>query len=246
MKPYHAKFMSEDFRNLNLDSVWEKKPNCLINIEHHSSLTPDLMRRNYNYAITLFNASKKHVESIIFNTGDIPKNTVIFANELMFYNPRFFNTREKLGIVNLNNLRYKIHNNEELTQNDALDLIWLIKSDIDMPKEDLFYKLAVEIWAKAVAKKWMLDAIRKNLLLWVGKYLKDKSKIRKFKEVMKMNDAEMTVFEKQIIGARISGELERAHESGFDECLNGVVSELSKIYSSEEISKMINIPIEKI
>ena len=95
----------------------------------------------------------------------------------------------------------------------------------------------------------MLDAIR-IILLWVSKYLKDKSKIQKLKEIMKMNEAEMKIFERQIIGARISGELERDYEKGYKEgyesTRNKAISHLLKKYSPEEISKMINASTDEI
>lgn len=70
-------------------------------MEHHSQLNIYLMRRDHNYITKLVEASGEFVEPFIFNTGPIPKNKVFYANETMFYNPTFFNTQERLTIVNL-------------------------------------------------------------------------------------------------------------------------------------------------
>lgn len=148
---YPTKHMRENYKNLILDSVRQRKDGTLVNIEHHSRLTPYSMRRDYSYITILVEASGQSVEPFIFNTGPIPSKKVLYANDTMFYNPTFFNTREELGIVNLNNLRYKIINKEELNQRDCLDLVWLVKSGVDMDKQDLLHELTVEIWAKAVA-----------------------------------------------------------------------------------------------
>lgn len=91
---FSKKHMSPAYKNLNVDSVFQRENNSLLNIEHHSILNPDLMKRDYNYMVTLFEASKQNVEPFIFNTGDIPLSTVEYANETMFFNPKFFNTRE--------------------------------------------------------------------------------------------------------------------------------------------------------
>ena len=248
--PYSTKHMSPAFRNLNVDSVFQRKNGRLANIEHHSILNPDLRRRDYNYITTLVEGSKQFVEPFIFNTGPIPSKKVEYANDTMFYNPVFFNTREKLTIVNLNNLRYKVMNKEELTQSDALDLIWLMKSNIDMDGEELLYELTVNIWAKAVAPRWILQAIRKNLILWAKKYLVSKDIIKEFKEVVKMSKIEIKPFEEQIRIAGIAGELERAEEKGLEKGLekgeNNIILPLLEKYSPEEVSEMVELPLEKI
>ena len=244
--PFPTKHMNPAFKNLNVDSVRLRKDNTLVNIEHHSSLNSDLMRRDYNYITTLVEASKSHVEAFIFNTGPIPSKNVEYANDTMFYNPRFYNTQEVRGTVILNNLRYKIMNKDELTQQDALDLIWLVKTNIDINREDLLKELSVDIWAKAVAPRWMLQAIRKNLILWAKKYLRDKTIIKEFKEALKMSKIEIKPFEEQIRIAAISGELERAEERGHANGQEEVISKLLEIYSPEKVSKMTDIPLKRI
>ena len=264
--PLPTKFMNPAFKNLNVDSVFRRENNVLVNIEHHSSLNSNLMRRDYNYLTTLVEATKSFVEPVIFNTGPIPSKNVEYANDTMFYNPSLFNTQEIRGIVNLNNLRYKIMNKEELTQQDALDLIWLVKTNIDIDYEELLHELSVEIWAKAVAPRWILDAIRKNLILWAKKYLTDKIIIKEFKEALNMSKIEIKPFEEQIRIAGIAGELERAEEKGRANGLkegqkegytNGlkegqkegqeeIISNMLKKYTPEEVSKMTDIPLKRI
>ena len=216
---FPVKHMNPAFRNLNMDSVRQRKNGNLVNIEHHSVLNSDLMRRDYNYITTIFEASKQIVEPFIFNTGLIPLKKVEHVNDTMFYNPAFVNTCEMRGIVMLNNLRYKVKHKEELTQSDGLDLIWLVKTNIDIGREELLRELTVDIWAKAVAPRWMLDAIRKNLILWAKKYLKSKDIIEEFKRVIKMSKIEIKPFEEQIRIAGIAGELERAEETGLEKGL---------------------------
>ena len=206
---FPTKYMSPAFKNLNLDSVFVRKDGSLSNIEHHSLLNFDLMRRDFSFNATLFEATNSFVESFIFNTGKIPSQKVLYINDLMFFNPKFFNTLEIRGIVNLNNLRYKINNKEELNQFDALDLIWLLKTDIDIGSEDLLMELTVDIWDKAIAQKWILDSIRLNLMIWGKKFLVDEEKIKKFKKVIRMSKIEVRSFDEAMRGAAISGELYR-------------------------------------
>jgi hypothetical protein len=247
---YPTKHMKENYKNLILDSVRKRKNKGLINMEHHSRLTRYLFRRDYSYITILVEASGEYVEPFIFNTGPIPSKKVIYANDTMFFNPAFFNTQEKLTIVNLNNLRYKISNKEELTQKDCLDLIWLVKSGIEMDKENLLHELTVELWSKAVAPKWMLDAVRKNLIIWAKKYLVDKEKIKEFKGVVKMSKLEVLPFEEQIRGAGIAGQLERAEKNGLKEGYESgkkeIISTLLKKHSPEEVSEMTETSLAEI
>ena len=91
---FPVKHMNPAFRNLNMDSIRQRKNGNLVNIEHHSVLNSDLMRRDYNYITTIFQASKQIVEPFIFNTGPIPLKKVEYVNDTMFYNPAFVNTCE--------------------------------------------------------------------------------------------------------------------------------------------------------
>ena len=142
---YSSKHMNPAFKNLNVDSAFQRKNNRILNIEHQSSLKSDIMKRNYNYMITLHAASGQMIDFWIFNTGPIPKYSVEYAHETTFFNPKFKNTRLIDGITNLNNLRYKVNNKIELTQNDALNLIWLLKTNINIDEEKLLHELIVDI-----------------------------------------------------------------------------------------------------
>ncbi|WP_298522547.1 hypothetical protein [uncultured Methanobrevibacter sp.] len=251
--PYSTKYMSPAFKNLNLDTVFERTNKNLVDIEHHSQLNSNLLRRDFNYMTTVHEATKRILDPFIFNTGEVPKETVDYANQTSFYNPKFFNTVEELGMANLNNLRYKVSHKDELNQSDALDLIWLMKSGIDMNREDLLLELTVDIWAKAVAPKWMLDSIRKNLLIWAKKYLVNKEKIKIFKKAIKMAKIEIKTFEEQMRIAGIAGELERAEERGIEKGREEArdtekffITKLLEKNTPEEISEEYGISLERI
>ena len=119
-----------------------------------------------------------------------------------------------------------------------------------MDKENLFHELTSEIWSKAVAPKWMLDAVRKNLIIWAKKYLVDKEKIEEFKGVVKMSKLEVLPFEEQIRGAGIAGQLERAEKNGLKEGYESgkkeIISTLLKKHSPEEVSEMTETSLAEI
>ena len=104
----------------------------------------------------------------------------------------------------------------------------------------------------------MLDAVRKNLIIWAKKYLVDKEKIEEFKGVVKMSKLEVLPFEEQIRGAGIAGQLERAeknglkegHENGLKEGYESgkkeIISTLLKKHSPEEVSEMTETSLAEI
>lgn len=122
---YDSRVISSSFENLNLDSVRERANGDLINIEHHSSINDELMRRDYGYCVNLHKASKKQVNPFIFYTGELPVEKVHHLNDLMFFSPIWFITQEINGNALLNNLKYKAFNQEEWNVYDILDFIWL-------------------------------------------------------------------------------------------------------------------------
>ena len=133
----HTKMLSEAYKNLNMDLVFERKNGALINIEHHSSLTKEKLARDQEYITTLYSATLKYVEQFIMYTGNLPVNKALYLNYKDTYSPNFFITKHIDGKIRLNNLKYKIENNEEITSYDVIDLIWIPTFRIDINKEDL-------------------------------------------------------------------------------------------------------------
>ena len=122
---YNSRYVSASYKNLNLDSVLERKDKSLINVEHHTNITPDLMRMDCEYCISVHAASKRYVKPFIFYTGKLPIEEVEYVNDTIFYNPIWIMPQKIDGNIRLNNLKYKIEKQEPSTVYDILDLIWL-------------------------------------------------------------------------------------------------------------------------
>ena len=103
--------------------------------------------------------------------------------------------------------------------------------------------------------KWMMEAIKKNLMLWGKKYLKNKKLIKEFKVALKMSKIEIKPFEEQL---RIAGELERAEKRGIKQgreesreegrmkTEEKFIVKLLKHYKPDEISQEFDIPLKRI
>jgi hypothetical protein len=212
---FHKRFLSDDYKDLNLDNVTLRKNGELIHKEHHSVLTDDGMRRDFQYSVTLHRASGRLVHPFIFNTGEIPKSTMEFACPNSFYNPVFVNTKEIEGSVRLNNIKYKILNNEEINAFDVLDLIWMPKYRWDCEIESIVVEL-VGIYNQIIVDEHLLNVLRECLILWSGKFVSDKKNIELVIGGLKMSAQEVIDLRKDIVNARIDGMLCRAEKKGME------------------------------
>ena len=175
---YHERFLSDDFKDLILDYVILRENGELANIEHHTVVNENIMRRNFQLIATLHRASKRLVHPFLFNTGDMPKNTIEFASPTSFYNPVFVNTQEIEESVRLNNIKYKIEHNEKINIFDVYDLIWMPKYRREREIEDIVVELT-EIYNQILFDEDLHSLLRKSLMLWAGKFVSDKEKIKK-------------------------------------------------------------------
>ena len=211
--PYHKRFLSQDFHDLKLDHVRFRKNGDLTSIEHHVILNTIWMSRDFEYVTLLHRATGRYIHPFIFNTGDIPKTTVEFATPTSFYNPTFVNTQEIEGSVRLNNINYKIDNNQPLNAYDALDIIWMPKYRWDRDIEDIVVEL-VGIYNNIIIDEYLHNSLRKPLILWAGKYVIDEKNIEIVKRGLKMSAQEVIDLKRDIVTARIDGMLTRAENNG--------------------------------
>lgn len=175
---YDSRYISKSYKNLNLDSVRQRKNKNLINIEHHSSISPDLMRRDYEYCITVHAASKKYVEPFILYTGKLPIKEIEYANDLMFFNPTWIKTRKIDGQKTLNNLKYKIEKQEKFNVYDIIDLIWLPRYRLNLTINETILT-CVKLFNEMITDEW-LEYIAKNVLNYgLEDILKMKNKLKK-------------------------------------------------------------------
>ena len=213
--PFHRRFLSDDYRDLNLDHVFLRKNGDLAHIEHHSKMSSEWMRRDFQYLTTLHRASGKFIHPFIFNTGEIPKSTIEFASPNSFYNPSFINTQELEGSVRLNNINYKIDNNQQINVFDVCDLIWMPKYRWDRELESVVVEL-VDIYNNIIVDQHLLEVLRRSLVLWAGKYVLNENNIEKVIRGLKMSAQEVIDLKRDIVSARIDGMLCRAEKKGME------------------------------
>lgn len=253
---YDSRVISSSFENLNLDSVRQKSNGDLINIEHHSSINDDLMMRDYGYCVSLHKASKKSVMPFIFYTGKLPVERVHYLNDLMFFSPVWFITQEINGNVLLNNLKYKIFNQKKWDAYDILDFIWIPTFYNDLQMEDLLLEL-LKLFGHIIAEDTLLDIAQRCLELWIGNKIRKSKNTNFIKEVLRMSELVQRPFEEVLEEAIIANCLEQFEEATLErgrvegreeakEMEELLISKLLEVYSPEELSKDLNIPLERI
>ena len=224
-----------------------------MNIEHHSSITPDLLRRDFEYAAALHLESKEFVWPYIFNTGKIPNITIDYLNSTMFFNPCWVNTVEIDASQKLNNIRYKLSHREVINAFEILDLIWMPKFRNEMTVEEVILEL-VEIYKGLIVDEGLLDVLRRCIILWTGKYITEENQLKIIKEGLDMSAMEIKSIYEDIRAARISGMLMREHEEGREEGrvegikegAAGLILNLLEGMGPEEVASRTGIDLEEI
>lgn len=250
---YDSRYISKSYKNLNLDSVLEREDKSLINIEHHTTINSDLMRRDYEYCISVHAASKKYVKPFIFYTGNLPINEIEYANDTMFFNPTWIKTQQENGNIKLNNLKYKIEKQEPSNNHDIIDLIWLPKYHLNLNMEEKVL-LCVELWKKINANEQQLNISKRCIKLWAGRYLKNKKLLKKAARGLNMSAIELRPFEEQLADVIYTNRLEQAEEKGIKKGIKkgmekgeeNIIRKLLEKNNPQEISTQLNIPLKKI
>lgn len=247
--PFHSRFLSDYYKDLQLDNVSLRANGELIHVEHHSVMSDYLLGRDFQYLTSLSLASGRLIRPFIFNTGEIPKKTIKFASPTSFYNPVWVNTQEIEESVTLNNIKYKIHINDEINVFDILDLVWVPKYRSDREIEDIVVEL-VDIYNQIIVDAELGDFLRTSLVLWAGKFVSKEENKKKVIEGLDMSAQEVVDLEKDIVNARIDGMICRAEESGIrkgrKEGMGALIFKLLDSMSPEEISNKTDIPVDEI
>ncbi len=246
---YDNRLISLDYKNLSLDSVRQRLNGDLINIEHHSFINSRLMRRDYQYSVILHSNSGKYVHPFIFYTGALPIKKVDYLNDLMFFNPNWFITKEVEGNIRLNNILYKINENIKLNVFDCFDLIWLPKFNTNMEFEECILK-CISLLKDIPMDNKLRYIVEKSYLLWMGKYVKEEYKLEKARKCFIMSELKLRPFEEQFRDALMANRFERGIDigkrQGADETEKKLIPALLKFKSPEEISKDYDIPLERV
>lgn len=211
----HKRYLSQDYRDLNIDHAYLMKNGDIVHIEHHTNITRNLMCRNFHYETMLHAATKRIIHPFIFNTGRIPNFSVEYATPTSFYNPIWVNTQQFELSVKLNNIKYKLLNNLKINAFDVIDLIWMPKYRSNHQTENIIMEL-IEIYEELVIQDKLNETLRKCLVLWSGKFLSKENNIKKAIRGLKMSKKEARYVEKDIVNARIDGMICRAEKAGIE------------------------------
>ena len=241
MGRYDNRLISLDYKNLSLDSVRQRINGDLINIEHHSFINSRLMRRDYQYSVILHSNSGQYVHPFIFYTGALPIKKVNYLNDLMFFNPNWFITKEIDGNVRFNNILYKKNENIELNIFDCFDLIWLPKFNTNMGFEECILKCICLLKDLPMDDK-LRYLVERCYLLWLGRYVCDEEKYNLAREGFTMSALKVRPFEEVFRDALMVN----VFEQGIDMTEKKFIPGLLKFKSPEEISEEYDIPLERV
>jgi len=240
----HKRYLSHDYSDLNIDHAYLLENGEIIHIEHHTHITPNLMRRNFQYETALHAATKKLIHPFIFNTGPVPDFSIEYASPTSFYNPTWVNTQQFEQSVKLNNIRYKIENNHKVNVFDVIDIIWMPKYRSNQQTENIIMEL-IRIYKNIIIDEKLHETLRKCLVLWSGKLLTKENNIKKAIRGLKMSKKEINEIESDIVIARIDGMICRAEQAGMEKGIKEGIEKGIKEGMNEGIEKGIKEGMEK-
>ena len=229
----------------NFNDIVGRYDNRLISLDY-KNLSLDSVRQRLNGDLI-------NIEHHSFIT--IKK--VDYLNDLMFFNPNWFITKEVEGNIRLNNILYKINENIKLNVFDCFDLIWLPKFNTNMEFEECILK-CISLLKDIPMDNKLRYIVEKSYLLWMGKYVKDENKLEKARKCFTMSELKLRPFEEQFRDALMVNRFERGIDIGKKEGIDigkrqgaaetekKLIPALLKFKSPEEISKDYDIPLERV
>ena len=127
--------------------------------------------------------------------------------------------------------------------------------------DDIIMEL-IELYNNLIIEERYLPIIRKCLIMWAGKYVSDDEKVKKVIGGLKLSAMETDDMCALIRSARIEGELlrsqQKGHKEGLEEGLEEglkkggdrmefkLISKLLENHTPDEISKDLDVPLEKV
>lgn len=260
--PFKSRHISHDFRNLNFDAAFKRENESIVSLEHHSSLTERILRRNNSYLATLLEAFGQKVYHYLFYTGDLPVIEDFDIDDKNKYKPNLFKTQEKDGMERLNIIKNKIYNQKkgELDFENYFDLIWFPRFDSDLSMEDRIMEI-IRLYADMNVHEDFRDKMEKCLKLWAGRYVKDRKKL--YEAAWRLNmTPEIGAFEEKLFSSYLFNKLEQAEDKGIEigrgegiEIGRGegieigqskFISKLLQSMTPEEISEEFDVPLENV
>ena len=213
----------------------------------------NLLRRNYKYSTTIFEATGKKVYPYIYYTGESPiGNEVVYMNETNFFNPGWYCTYKIDGTKIFNNLKYKINNDEELNDFDILDLIWFPKYKTNMSIKESIYKV-LDFYPDINTNDTLSDVCNTGLIIWAGRYF-DEDELNEARRCLDMSTLELKSVEEMFTDMRFLYKMDQARNEGRDEGIeigrdegrDGVISKLLEFMTPQEISEKVGVPLDSV
>ena len=124
---YPTELIIPTFQNKFMDGVLELDDGTLMNLEFITgNVTEEFLLRCAQYSVNLRVISGRPVETNVISTGlKLKSENIASISNYFKFKPKIFFYSELDGSEKLINIKNKISNNEILTQNDHLDLIFI-------------------------------------------------------------------------------------------------------------------------
>lgn len=244
---YPTELIIPTFQGKLMDGVLELDDGTLMNIEFQTGdLTEEFLLRCAQYAINLRVISGRHVETNIFSTGSRYKSKhSVKISENFIFKPKVFFYSEFDGLEKLINIKNKVKNNVELTNDDHYNLIFIpLMGNVDN------VKVAFEVFGivnneKLFSKESQIKI--KQCQYIVADIIAD-GNIKLFEEFMGLIIVSPLFSEylENVEREIIEGIEQKARDKGYGKGLEDVARNLKDVLSDEQIAEKTGLTLEKV
>lgn len=227
--PAQTEIKNIDIKTNVMDYLFYTDNGEYLHFEFQTTKNNEDISRFLYYDASLYYKSKKNITTIIVYSSEI-KNAVTYLNcGTIKYEVMAFYMKKFDGDANLEDIRYKVENNIELTQKDIMTLSFIPLMSSKKNKSEITLE-SIEV-AKSINDNNEKNNCLMLLYALFDKFGDDISK-RRFKEVVSMTDVGRMIYEEGV---------EKGIEKGIEKGKEMLIKQLIKKFKivPEEYKKKI-------
>ena len=201
--------VKDDYEKILLDSLFtDEKEEIIVNVEHQSGLSQEIMHRNLGYRVVLKNKKfKKTVLQYIFFTGTrIVPETYTYDDQVCYF-PIFIQTCKKDGEKIFKTIKDKIKSKKKISSDDVFDLIWLPTFG-KLTINDEFLEEYVEVTNQLKNNKYY-EFLKVTVSGWIKRLARNEKTEKKLMEKLNMINIDSDEFKSYLATAAYERELQR-------------------------------------
>lgn len=241
-RPAETEIKNIDVKTNAMDYLFYTDNGDYLHFEFQTTKKNDDISRFLYYDSSLYYKSKRNIRTLVVYSSDITNASTYLDCGSIKYNVEAFYMKNLDGDNKLNNIKNKVNNNIELTEQDIMTLSFIPLMNSKKSKSEITLE-SIEV---ANEIKTYKDKNNCLMLLYAlfDKFGDDLSKMR-FKEVVTMTEVGKMIYD-EAMEKGIEKGVEKGREEGKAELLIKLLIKKFKVLPMEYREKIRNLPSEDI